>query len=280
MLPHIPKSYIDEINGLAVGSGLTFDQVLAAQAFLDLKKAVQCSTIALDGPMTRDGEPMMGRNLDFPSLGVAHRHSIVIVRHPTRGPVTVTVGWPLLIGTLSGMSDRGVAVAMMEVTTDASSLDGMPYPLLYRRALELAQTTEDVVAFIRKSRRTASNNLMVLDRLGASALIEITAQEVAVRRPTSHKLYATNHHRAPKLKRGATCGRYHTITKKLGGRSAPMGVAEMKALLDAVDIEVMNLQAMIFLPRSGTLHLSVGRIPAAKGPFVELTRGRLFTRPK
>jgi predicted choloylglycine hydrolase len=276
MLPHIPKAYVEEMRGVAAGSGLSFEQVLVAQAFLDIKKVVQCSTVALTGKASESNEPMLGRNLDFPSLGFIHRHSIVVVRHPSDGQVTVSVGWPLLLGTFSGMNASGVSLAMMEVYTKTSSLNGMPYALLYRQALESSKTTPEVVRFIQNAQLTASNNLMVLDAKGRAALIEITADLVSVRHPTDGKLYATNHHRSAPLAQKTSCWRYQLLDKRLSAPDARLGLKKLTVLLDDVDLKDLNLQAMVFLPRKRALHLSVGRIPAAKGPYIELSREALF----
>jgi isopenicillin-N N-acyltransferase like protein len=276
MLPNIPKAYVEEMRGLAAGSGLSFEQVLVAQAFLDIKKIVQCSTVALTGKASEFSEPMLGRNLDFPSLGFIHRHSIVVVRHPTQGQVTVSVGWPLLLGTFSGMNASGVSLAMMEVYTKTSSLNGMPYALLFRQALESSKTTSDVVRFIEKAQHTASNNLMVLDGKGHAALVEITADVVAVRRPADGKLYATNHHRSAPLAQKTSCWRYRLLEKRLSAPDTRLGLKNLTALLDDVDQKELNLQAMVFLPRKRSLHLSAGKIPAAKGPYIELSREALF----
>ena len=276
MLPHIPSDYLEEMRGLAEGSGLEFKQVLLAQAFLDIKKIVQCSTVALSGHASAEGEPMLGRNLDFPSLGIAHRHSIIVVWHPTKGQTTVSVGWPLLLGTFSGMNEAGVSLAMMEVYTSDSSIAGMPYAFQYRRALEVSKSTADVVSFIQKGTHTASNNLMVLDSLGKSALLEITAKQIAVRTSGDGKLYATNHHRSPPLTQKTGCWRYPIIEKRLRGPATQLNMKQLTTLLDRVAQGEANLQAMIFFPKSRKLHLAVGQLPASKGPFIEIPSATLF----
>jgi len=276
MLPHIPKKYVEEMRGLADGSGLSFKKVLTAQAFLDIKKIVQCSTIALSAQASSESEPMLGRNLDFPSLGIAHRHSIIVVRHPAQGQSTVSVGWPLLLGTFSGMNSSGVSLAMMEVYTPETSIAGMPYAFQYRRALEASKSTREVVSFIQKAKHTASNNLMVLDSQGDASLLEITAKQVAVRKASKGKLFATNHHRSSALAQKTSCWRYPIIEKRLRGTDVKLSPKQLTELLDQVSMGEQNLQSMVFFPRSRKLHLAVGQLPASKGPFIEIPKTALF----
>ena len=276
MLPHIPEDYKAEMRGLAEGAGLSFEEVLTAQAFLDIKKLVQCSTVSVTGSASGAGEPMLGRNLDFPSLGIAHRHSLVVVRHPTEGQTTVSVGWPLLIGVFSGMNQAGVSLAMMEVYTAESSIAGMPYAFQYRRALEQSNSTSEVIQFIRAAKHTASNNLMVLDAYGDSAVLEITAKQVALRSAVKGRLFATNHHRSPPLAQKTGCRRYQTLEKRLRPSSGRLGLSDMQQLLDQVAMKDLNLQAMVFFPRSRRIDLAVGQLPASKGPYVTLPRSALF----
>ncbi len=276
MWSYVPKSYRGEMEGLAKGTGLTLDQVFLMQSFLDLKKMVACSTFGVLPARSVSGEPMLARNLDFPSLGMAQKYSLVIVRHPTKGVGTATIGWPGLLGTLSGLSEKGVAMAMMEVETKRSSLRGMPYQLLYRWALENASDVDGYIANIKKAKRTASNNIMVMDADGGAAVLEVTAAKVAVRRAVKDTIHATNHFVSPSLKQKVGCSRFRTLSREAKSHTGAWSSTQLERLLDQVDLETMNLQAMIFYPRTRSLRLSIGRIPAASGPYQHLGQADLF----
>ena len=61
------------------------------------------------------GGSLLGRNLDYPSRGYAHEHSLVTVYRPRGCKAFVSVGFPGLMGCLSGMNDAGLTVAVLEV---------------------------------------------------------------------------------------------------------------------------------------------------------------------
>ncbi|MBR58213.1 MAG: hypothetical protein CMH54_09350 [Myxococcales bacterium] len=276
MWSHVPERYRREMEGLAKGSGFTVQQIFLMQSFLDLKKMVACSTFGVLPSRSETGEPMLARNLDFPSLGMAQKYSLVIVRHPEKGVATATIGWPGLLGTLSGLSEKGVAMAMMEVETRRSSLHGMPYQLLYRWALENAKDVDGYIAQIQKAKRTASNNIMVMDASGGAAVLELTAAKVAVRRANKDIILATNHFESSSLKQDVQCSRFKTLSREAKRHSGAWTSKQLERLLDKVDLAEMNLQAMIFFPRTRSIHLSVGRIPAASGPYQKLGKSDLF----
>jgi hypothetical protein len=66
------------------------------------------------------------------------------------------------------------------------------------------------------------------------------------------------------------CDRYDRMVELVGAAKAPLGTKDMEELLDAVDLEDTNVQSMIFVPARRELLVSLGKTPAAKGPFVPL----------
>ncbi|MBI5368894.1 MAG: hypothetical protein HZA54_17800 [Planctomycetes bacterium] len=270
MLKYIPEDYREEMEGLAAGSGLAFDQILFANCFLDLKRAPLCSTFTAAGPATADGGLIFGRNLDFPSLGVAHEHSLVTVYRPTGKKPFLTLGWPGFVGALSGMNADGLALAVMNVFLEEETPEGTPYTLLFRQILETCSTTDEAIALMRAARRTVGNNLMVCDPRPSSALIEFSAVKCDVRRPVDDLLYATNHFRVGPSLSKATCWRYPILKRELARRRGALDVVGAQEVLAAVGQWKLNIQAMVFRPQERDLWAAFGEPPASKRPYVHL----------
>jgi hypothetical protein len=209
--------------------------------------------------------------------------TVVIVWSPEGGPQLAAVTWPGMLGVLSGMNSEGVAGATMLVHMGRERQAGLPYLLMYRQALEGARTKDDVYASISKAKRTSSNNFMVVDATGASDVIEFDP-EVVVRRPAAQ---------------GCNCSTNFFASDELCDRCVPMGTGRYKNLAaflererGRIDLELvkqaladvatpfyLNVQAMVFLPAKREIHVSEGgRLPAAKQPYVHLTREMLFGR--
>jgi hypothetical protein len=94
---------------------LTADDVLACAALPDIA-GFMCSSFAVWGDATADGDVLVGRNLDYPSTPALERHSMVHVHAPLDGRAAwIGVGWPGTPGCLTGLSERGVFVAIHDV---------------------------------------------------------------------------------------------------------------------------------------------------------------------
>jgi len=280
--PHIAEHHIEEIRGLAEGANISYEDALLINTVVDRLQSVFCSTVTASGDAAANGEPIFGRNLDFPGRGMLHKSTVVMVWHRTDGPDLVSVTWPGLIGVLSGMNDRGVAGATMMIHQFFSEpTPGMPYMLLYRSALEQAGSIDDVTRTIESGARTCPNNFMTMDATGASAVIEWDADKVAVRQPENGGLCSTNYFLSDVLKEVGTplgLNRYDDLSEFLSQRHGRIGVDEVKAVLRTVARPwYVNVQAMIFLPRQKAMHVAVAeRLPAASQPYVELDAATLF----
>ncbi|MFI5403202.1 MAG: C45 family autoproteolytic acyltransferase/hydrolase [Planctomycetota bacterium] len=279
--PFIPEAYREEMKGIAEGAGLPYDEVLVVNTMVDRFQTIACSTVVAAGDATKGGEVYFGRNLDFPGRNLLQKMTVVIVWSPEGGTPLAAVTWPGMLGVLSGMNSEGVSGATMLVHKGRERRPGLPYLLMYRQALEGAKTKDDVFASISKAKRTSSNNFMVVDATGASEVIEFDPEE-AVRRP------ATN---------GCSCSTNFFASDELRELCIPMGKDRHKSLVaflerehGRIDLDLvkraladvanpfyLNVQAMVFLPAKQEIYLAAGaELPAAKQPYVHLTRDVLF----
>lgn len=280
--PHIPRGFREEMHGLRVGAGLPEEDVLLFHTFLDVHKLLLCSTITVPRPAA-EGGPIVGRNLDFPGLGVAHRYGIVTVTSGRGRRAAATVAWPGFLGTLSGMNDAGLVLAVMLVYGVEDAEEGVPFAVLFREALETQATVEGVREFIEAHPRTNSNNLLVVEPGGRAAILEIRPSAVRLRHMEGGCLYSTNHF----LEGGASSFlrdpvrlpslfRYYRLRWFAETRRSALTVEDVKKGLGLVASRWLNLQAMVFEPRSRRLDVSMGARPAARGPYVEFTGDVLF----
>ena len=100
-----------------------------------------CSSIVVEAGHSATGGPLFGRNLDFYTLNMLGKYSLVTVHRPKGKHAFVSIGFPGMFGCLSGMNDAGLALAVHEVfvARDGGSLfnpKGEPYTFCFRRILE------------------------------------------------------------------------------------------------------------------------------------------------
>ncbi|MBC8107816.1 MAG: hypothetical protein H7Z14_14605 [Anaerolineae bacterium] len=279
----IPPAYMQEISALAESSGLEQRTVLLAQCFLDLTNSIACATIALPASASPDGVARMGRNLDFPSMNIADKLSVVFVYHP--GPEYqgayefVAIGWPGIIGVLSGMNEHGLTLANMEVNRAPRFPSAMPYPLLYRTILEKCRTVDEAIALLESTPRQSANNLTLMDAAGNRAVAEIKPESIAVRRGVEGEpLLSTNHQRDQDTDSTGRCWRYDSLRAASTESFGNIDVQKIESMLAAAQQKNFTIQSMVFEPSRRVMYLAFGN-NAASTKFYRFDLNQHFTNP-
>ena len=276
---NLRPEHMAEIDALSVACGIDRDEAALGQCFLDLTAMQGCSTITLPAGAAPDHIARFGRNLDFPSLNLADRHSVLFVYRPGDGRYSfVSVGWPGMIGVLSGMNEHGLCLGNMEVARSPRLPQAMPYPLLYRTVLEHCRTVDEAIDLLSKTPRQTANNLMLMDAAGDRAVVEIRPEGIKVRRgERSAALISTNHQRDQDNDTPGRCKRYDFLHDAAQTQFGQIGEPALAAMLGGASQGDFTLQTMIFEPASRVLYLSTGK-NAAKRPFTQIDVGALLTQ--
>lgn len=278
MIARVPEDHRRELETLCKTAELDRDTLVVANTLLELRRLGGCSALIVQGDRSAAEGPLFGRNFDFPPMGVIPEYSLVTVYRPNGKHAFAAVGFPGLIGVVSGINDAGLALATLDVyaTADGSAFfdpSGTPLMFCYRRVLEECTTVEEAERLLRAIKPTTRMNLAVCDENGG-AVFELTPKTLAVRRPVDNVLPCTNHFRTPELSVGTQCNRYQTLEEGLDKkRFARQDVAR---LMHAVNQGPATLQTMIFEPRPRRLHLGIGPGPASAGPLKPLELAPLF----
>ncbi len=271
----------DELAAFSKASGIAQRDLLLAQCFLDMIQPFLCSAVVVSAERAADGKPLLARNLDFLSLGVAHRYSLVIARRPRKGKASVSVGWPGLIGTLSAVNEDGLTMATLVGYGFRSARGpGPPYTLLYRRLLESCTKTAEVVDGISRAERTCANSVALLDADGAGRVCEFAPSGVASYGYKNGFAVATNDFQALAPPAGIRRSDDRIDELERWAKGAPARVTPADAIrpLCLVEMGELTLQSMVFRPSDRRLWLSIGRAQAAHGRFVELDAAALMKR--
>ncbi len=275
MVERFPAESRQELEAMAAAGGIDRDLAVLGNTMFDLKKVIACSALLVEPGRSATGGTLMGRNLDYPSLGYAHEYSLITVYRPAGARhAFATVGFPGLLGCLSGMNDAGLCVAVLEVAQVRMNekrfdANGLPYALCYRKLLEECSTIAEAQALLEKMRRTGLSNLAVADREGV-AVFEITPERVFVRRGQNGTTVCTNHFCSDELKPLVTINFFSTTDRfealtKVGELQRKLGPTDLHVGLHQACHKTMTLQAMIFEPGTLRLHLGAGTIPASAG---------------
>lgn len=288
LLPQFPDSYRREMNALIQHSPqLPADSIIAGNTLFDVKKVVACSSIVVEPGRARSGAGLLGRNLDFPDLGYLHEYTLVTVYRPAGKHAFASVGFPGMVGVLSGINDAGLALTMHEVYQSGDGSPkfdekGTPYALIYRRVLEECRSIEEAARLIRSMPRTTSTNVALMDATGRGAILEVSVNSVVLRPSQLGVVSCTNHFQSKPLapffqwNMFGTKDRAETLAEH--ERRPTFSVLDVTHALHAVNKGTHTVQSMVFQVKTAPqprllLHLAKGDVPVTGHPYhtVDLT---------
>lgn len=279
MVQRFPADHQREFEAMVRAAEVDRDQAVLGNTLFDLKKILACSALLVEPGRSATGTPLLGRNLDYPSLGYAYQYSLVTVYRPTGKHAFASVGFPGLVGCLSGMNDAGLALAVLEVFHVKAGharfkTTGLPYAICYRRLLEECTTIAEAKALLESMPRTTITNLVLADREGV-AVFEVTPTQVQVRRGDGGAVICTNHFCTEELATHWTYNSYrtHDRFKAIEAATRPhkkIGLAELHEAMEASHQEGETMQTMAFEPAALRMYLSIGTCPSTAGEMKRL----------
>ena len=280
LLSRLPKDHLEELRAFARQSGIDFDTLAAVNVMVDTYRGgFGCSSLIVAPERSETGGPLFGRNLDFFTAGELQQYSLVTVFRPVGKHAFVSVGFPGMIGCLTGMNDAGLTVAVHEVffSRDGSTIfnpSGTPYTFAFRRILEECTTVREAEEFLRRTERTTFLSLAVCDR-DRGAVLEMTPENVATRRGSHGICACTNHFRTRQLATISLGWRHRILMRSLQAENIDLDYVAAK--LHQVNLGRLTMQTMVFEPALLKLHLAIGSCPSSALPLRELELGRFFS---
>jgi hypothetical protein len=286
LVRQLPEEYRREMEAIARGAGLDRRRLVLGNTLFDIKKIVACSALLVEPGRSATGGPLVGRNLDYPSLGYAHEYGLVTVYRRGNGKFAfASIGFPGLVGVLSGMNEKGLTVAVLEVFQAGVfnrrlDVGGVTYGVCIRRLLESCATIDEALAALKRLRRTTMYNL-VLGDANRVATFEVTTRRVVERRSYHGACLCTNHFCSTELTPLWQFNIYTTFDRHEALMAQErcveqFGLPELHRALHASSQADETLQTMIFEPAARRLHVAVGTLPASAGPMRTLDLAPLF----
>ena len=208
----IPREYLRELEGFAQASGdprpgRLVNDLLMSNAWQDVSQVYGgCSFFAAWGEATGSGGMLVGRNLDYAGLEQLAGFQSVNFYKPETGYRFVTVNYPSMVGIMHGMNEKGIVIAKAysTVVPEETTVDGVPFTIMLRHALQYGGSVDEVVNIIKNTPRTVGLNILVADAARREAVVlEVSAYRMTVRREDSARanfIYSANRFLTPYLK--------------------------------------------------------------------------------
>lgn len=208
MYLHIPNEYKAEIYGVSQFAGDNYDYIaddyhrnLYLHAAHDIGHALRdlalvgCSSFAVWGENTPDGELLVARNFDFYAGDDFAENKIISFVNPDKGYKFMSVTWAGMIGVVSGMNDQGLTVTINAGKSNIPLVAKTPISLVTREILQYASTIEEAIAIAKNKKVFVAEAILVSsakDNLAVS--IEISPKKFDVYHlPNSSQLICANH---------------------------------------------------------------------------------------
>ncbi len=183
MAMSIPPLYREEMEGMLEGMtearkgkmrvkalkrDLTLDDLVALTSIAD-SVGFGCSSFGAWGSLTKSGDTIVARNLDWHYIPSLAKMQLIIVHMPDKENNRlgwVSVGWPGQIGCYTGMNEQGVTVSMHDVNAGMpEQMSGFtPRALILRDAIEHARAEsaeDDIFGVLRNHTVLVGNNIPV-----------------------------------------------------------------------------------------------------------------------
>ena len=186
---------IEEYRGLAAGLGLDEDTVFAIQVNGPLLTARRCTTV---GFRDATGRPLLGKTDDI------FRHEIGMnvleTVRPDRGHRFVALHFAGTTGTVAGMNERGLAMAMTGIPGPTLDQPGLPELLGLRPVLPTCGNVREALDYLtRLPVNWYGCSLLLGDAAGEMALVEKNGAGLALVPEQAGALVHTNHILDPDL---------------------------------------------------------------------------------
>lgn len=178
---------LEEMDGLANGSGLEFEDILTinvrsevmfsglaqkSQAASEFRPRfpVECSVVALTPLVTSDDRTLLAQNWDW--LHPAKSTVVVAIVERDDGPNYLSIAEAGLLAKM-GFNEAGLGVVTNALVTSADGgVKGLPYHMLLREALN-GQTVEEALERIRGLPRAGSSHILAGSADGLLASLEL-----------------------------------------------------------------------------------------------------------
>ena len=195
----------EEIRGMAEAIGIP-QQDLIYYSFTHLHKG-KCSHFAVLPSRTEEKRPLIGRSYEF----TPKTEDLRLCTMRVDGKYAFIGSSLLFFGFTEGMNEHGLVVTMSAGGWPVGATpemrppldDGFQFWFVVRCALERCKTVDEAVALIMEIPTCGNPNIIVADRSGNAALVEVFGRNKAVKRIDAQSeeqfVCSTNHFTLPAM---------------------------------------------------------------------------------
>ncbi len=301
---YLTEEYKQEIYGISLSAsekfsfiGSNYQRILNYHSAHDIGHALQdyrlvgCTSFGVWGNKSTDSSLIIGRNFDFYVGDEFAQNKIVCFEKPDTGYGFMMVTWGGMIGTVSGMNEKGLTVTINAAKSEVPSSARTPISIVAREILQYAATIGEAFEIAQKRETFVSESILVGSaRDKQAAIIEKSPFKIALVRASGNYISCANHFQSEEFasdplniqnkKENASVYRNKRLIQDITN-SSPLDYRGVAAILrdqgglNGIDIGMGNEKAInqliahhsiIFMPEK--LLVWVSTSPWQLGPYV------------
>ncbi len=208
-----PKDILDQLRGIADGSGLSFKTVFIGNHNAALSQAMfpiqvekilkkfskiginigACSSFAASKKATLNGKTIVGRNTDYGGITKWPKYQNVCFVEPEIGFNYVQVGTAGLVLWAPGMNEKGIVVCGHAMSYDDMTPHGWNVPAFTDAILRNAESIDDAIDILNDNPRGVSCGFVIIDGKTKDAIAaEVSTGKATIRRMENDSVVMTN----------------------------------------------------------------------------------------
>lgn len=207
---YVPLEYQYEIYGVSESAsdeynyvGSKYQRMLNYHAAHDIGHALQdkslvgCTSFSVWGDKSENKDLLVGRNFDFYVGDGFAEDKIIAFINPDSGHKFMMVTWGGMIGTLSGMNEKGLTVTINAAKSDPPLSSATPISIVAREILQYASNIDEAYRLAASRKTFVSESILIGSQAdGMTAIIEKSPGKISLVKSDENYIVCSNHYQS------------------------------------------------------------------------------------